>query len=157
MFEAIIGAGGVIGKVLSPIIDKIFPDKEKAAQAKAEVELELIRMKQAGEFKQLETDLERDRMALADVASARVRESEMAKAGQRDYTPTILALALTAGFFGLLGLLIYANVDNEAMTLLQIMLGGLSTAFISIISYYFGSSSSSRKKDETIANIKKNL
>ena len=146
MFETILGAGGVIGK----IIDKIFPDKTQAEQAK----LKVLEMQQAGEFKQIEADLERERMGLADVASARARESDMAKAGQRDYTPTILALALTVGFFGLLAMLIYADVDQEAMTLLQIMLGGLSTAFVAIIGYYFGSSSSSRKKDDIIANLK---
>jgi hypothetical protein len=141
---------GSIFNVVNSVIDKIFPDKTQAEQAK----LKVLEMQQAGEFKQIEADLEREKIAMQDVASARARESDMAKAGQRDYTPTILALSLTVGFFGLLAMLIYTDVDQEAMTLLEVMLGSLSTSFIAVIGYYFGSSSSSRKKDDIIANLK---
>lgn len=47
-------AFGLVGKV----IDKIFPDKESADKAK----LELLKMQQAGEFKELEAELQKAQM-----------------------------------------------------------------------------------------------
>ena len=47
-------AFGLVGKV----IDKIFPDKEAADKAK----LELLKMQQAGEFKELEAELQKAQM-----------------------------------------------------------------------------------------------
>ena len=131
------------------IIDKIFPDKQAAEAAK----IKLIELQQQGEFKEIDAELERKRLDIQDIASVRARESAMASSGKRDATPPILAISLTIGFFGLLTLLIFVDVDKEAMTLLQIMLGCLGTAFVQVISYYFGSSSSSRKKDDVISHI----
>jgi len=143
----------MIGEILSigsKIIDKIFPDKQAAEAAK----IKLFELQQQGEFKQLDAELEKERLAIQDVSSARQREAQMAVAGQRDWIPAILAILLTVGFFGLLTLFVFVNIDSEAMTLLEIMLGCLGTAFIQIISYYFGSSSSSRKKDNAIFSLR---
>ncbi len=137
----------------SKIIDKIFPDKQAAEAAK----IKLFELQQQGEFKQLDAELEKERLAIQDISSARQREAQMAISGKRDYVPAVLAISLTVGFFGLLTLLVFVNVDREAMTLLEIMLGCLGTAFIQIISYYFGSSSSSRKKDNVISKLKNNI
>jgi hypothetical protein len=146
----------MIGEILSigsKIIDKIFPDKQAAEAAK----IKLFELQQQGEFKQLDAELEKERLAIQDVASARQREAQMAVSGKRDYAPAVLAISLTVGFFVLLTLLVFVDVDKEAMTLLEIMLGCLGTAFIQIISYYFGSSSSSRKKDDVISKLKNNI
>jgi len=59
-----------------------------------------------------------------------------------------LSLLITAGFFGILFALMmgYATKSDELM----IMLGSLSTAWVGIISFYFGSSAGSQKKDELL-------
>jgi hypothetical protein len=134
----------------SKIIDKIFPDKTQAEQAK----IKLLELQQAGAFKELDHELELEKLAVQDTASARQREANLASSGKRDIVPPLLAIMLTIGFFGLLTTLIFVDVDSEAMTLLEIMIGVLGTAFVQVISYYFGSSSSSRKKDDVISQLK---
>jgi hypothetical protein len=69
----------------------------------------------------------------------------------KDITPKLLALAVTLGFFGVLAYIMVLSVPEASRDVLNIMLGSLGTAWISIISYYFGSSSSSDRKTELIA------
>ena len=55
----------VIGSIIEAgmkIIDKVIPDP----QAKAQAQLELLKLQQSGEFKQVEIDLQRD-LAQADI------------------------------------------------------------------------------------------
>jgi len=137
----------------SKLIDKIFPDKIQAEQAK----IKLMELQQAGEFKQLDMELEREKLEQSDRASARMREQIIAQSGKRDLVPPLLAILLTVGFFGLLILIINFDVDREAMQLLDIMLGSLGTGFTMMLSYYFGSSSGSQKKDTTIDRIVENI
>lgn len=94
----------------------------------------------------LVTDLEE--IAFKDRDSARQREI---KTG--DMTPKILAFGVTVGFFGLLGYMLKWDIPHANKDILNIMLGALGGAWVSIISYYFGSSSSSRAKDETIHKV----
>ncbi len=94
----------------------------------------------------LVTDLEE--IAFKDRDSARQREI---KTG--DMTPKILAFGVTVGFFGLLGYMLKWDIPPANKDILNIMLGALGGAWVSIISYYFGSSSSSRAKDETIHKV----
>jgi len=60
----------------------------------------------------------------------------------------LLATGVTFGFFGILYALMsgYATKSDELM----IMLGSLSTAWISIVTFYFGSSAGSQRKDELL-------
>jgi membrane-bound ClpP family serine protease len=64
--------------------------------------------------------------------------------------PSILALLVTLGFFGILAGLMLGKVEHG--TEIDIMLGSLGTAWSGIISFYFGSSSSSQSKDSMIYN-----
>ena len=64
--------------------------------------------------------------------------------------PSILALLVTLGFFGILAGLMLGKVEHG--TEIDIMLGSLGTAWTGIIAFYFGSSSSSQTKDTMIYN-----
>jgi hypothetical protein len=94
----------------------------------------------AAQMKQLDVDF--DKVAAQDRASARAREVSV-----HDSTPAVLAYALTAGFFALLGLLAFRGVPEVNASAVNILLGGLGTAWIMAMTYYFGSSSGSKTKD----------
>lgn len=125
----------------SKVIDKIFPDKIQAEQAK----IKLLELQQQGEFKVLETQLAQDKLDVENTASARLRETDMAKVGKRDWTQPILALIIAIGFFGLLTLMMYVDIDSDIKSPLEIMLGALGMSFATVVNYYFGSSKDARK------------
>jgi hypothetical protein len=84
-----------------------------------------------------------EQLAVNDRASARTMQ-----ATTRSHIPSLLAIGVTCGFFGILYALMagYATKSDELM----IMLGSLSTAWISIVAFYFGSSSGSQAKDQLL-------
>jgi len=69
--------------------------------------------------------------------------------------PPVLAILVTTGFFGILSFMLLNSAYKPTEPLL-VMLGSLGTAWTGIIGFYFGSSASSRAKDETIASLKGN-
>ncbi len=65
--------------------------------------------------------------------------------------PAALAILVTLGFFGILGLMlagVWKPTDNNA---LLILLGSLGTSWGAIVNFYFGSSAGSARKDELLA------
>ena len=91
-------------------------------------------------------DLSTQQTDAGDRESARKREETV-----KDWMPGILATFVTAGFFGLLAFMLKFDVPENNRDVLNIMLGSLGTAWLSIITYYFGSSLSSAKKDAVIS------
>ncbi|NBQ13086.1 MAG: hypothetical protein EBU31_00385 [Proteobacteria bacterium] len=95
-------------------------------------------------MRELEIDLER--IGNEDRSSARAREIET-----KDWTPKLLAGGITVGYFGVLFYMLKyglpAGGGTEAML---VMLGALGTAWGGVVTYYFGSSAGSSKKDNTI-------
>lgn len=64
-----------------------------------------------------------------------------------------LAAIVVAGFLALTGLIMFAPEIKQSMRdALLMMAGTLSTGFGMVLSYYFGSSSGSARKDELLAN-----
>lgn len=100
----------------------------------------MIRMK--------ELDLEPEKLGNADRSDARNMEIQT-----KDYTPKILAFVITAGFFGLLGILCHYTIPPENVRIIDVILGALASAFLAVIQFYFGSSSSSQNKDATIKQM----
>lgn len=68
-----------------------------------------------------------------DVKNAREREMTL-----RDHTPAMLAAGVSIGLFSIIYLLIFVPLPQESMNIVNIMLGSLSTAWMSIVGYYFG-------------------
>jgi hypothetical protein len=86
-------------------------------------------------------------IAAGDRANAREREIKT-----RDWTPKALAIAITVGFFGLLGFLMKYAPPTGNERILDIMLGSLGSAWIGVVTYYFGSSAGSARKTEIMAS-----
>lgn len=88
-------------------------------------------------------ELELVRLSNADLDSARKREMEV-----KDWMPAVLSLIVTIGFFSSIVAIMYIRQDADDKEVLFMMLGGLGSAFTSVIAYYFGSSAGSARKDK---------
>lgn len=62
-----------------------------------------------------------------------------------------LAFSVTAGFFGMLWLMMTLERGSVMHDAMLIMTGALGASFGAVISYYFGSSSGSQAKDKLLA------
>ena len=134
--SAISKAIGVDEKDVGDLINNNKLTADQIAQVKlAEIELQ----KQANElglnFAKLEVD---DRKSARDMQVA-----------TRSWIPPLLAAAVTAGFFGILSMMLLGKVDSNNQAILM-MLGSLGTAWTGIIAYYFGSSAGSQAKTEML-------
>lgn len=112
---------------------------------------QLLALKQADqEFaaRMKELDIDVLRIDAGDRDSARRREISV-----RDWVPGILAILVTAGFFGVLIYMMRFGVakDSAGSEAMIVMLGALGAAFGAIVNYYYGSSSGSARKDALLA------
>jgi hypothetical protein len=134
--SAISKAIGVEPEKVGDLISNNKLTAEQIAQVKiAEIELQ----KQANEL-----GLNFEKLAVDDRKSA--RDMQMAT---RSWIPPLLAAAVTAGFFGILSMMLLGKVDSNNPAILM-MLGSLGTAWTGIIAYYFGSSAGSQAKTEML-------
>lgn len=112
----------------------------------------LLALKKADQdfaIKMRELDVEDSRVAMQDRASARQREVDT----KDSTTPRVLAAIFTAGFFFVLGWLMYKGPPAEGHEALLVLLGALSAGQAAILSFYFGSSASSASKNATIQRL----
>jgi len=99
------------------------------------------------QMKALDIDLER--IAAGDRASARDMQKET-----KDWIPRALAIGVTFGFFAIMIYMLLYGLPTSGNEAILLLLGALQTAWGGIIAFYFGSSSSSQKKDSMIYNSK---
>lgn len=69
------------------------------------------------------------------------------------YTQHVVAVMVLCAYIALVGVLCWHSVPPENKEPLEIVLGVMGTAFGGVIGYYFGSTSASREKDQTISNL----
>lgn len=147
-------AGNVINTVVGTKITSL--DDLSAAFAKTPDQQKFLTDLKTSEqqfqvqMKQLEinsTD-ELEKIMAGDRASARQMQVTT-----RSWLPPTLALLITFGFFFTLFLVFHYGVKPEARDIADLMLGTLGTAWVAIVTYYFGSSSGSAQKTAILANI----
>ncbi len=135
--EAISKAVGIDPKDVQSSIDSGKLTSEQIGQIKlAEIEM-------AARAQELGLDFEK--LSVQDRSSARDMQSTT-----KSMIPSILAMLVTLGFFGILvGLMTEQFKTSDA---LMMMLGSLGTAWTGIIAFYFGSSAGSQAKDQLLRN-----
>lgn len=87
-----------------------------------------------------------EEIAAGDRDSARKREETV-----KDWTPRILAYGITFGFFGILWYMLMTPLPPSSHDALLLLLGALQTAWVGVVTYYFGSSAGSARKNEIMA------
>lgn len=148
---------GAILDIGSKVIDRLFPDPAQAEAAK----LKLLEMQQNGELAKMSNDTELTKAYLADVDSARSRESSVATSENAPYLNKIivpvLALSILLATFGLFAFVLFDShtIDPTRKDILIYVLGVLSAIATQIVSYYFGSSKGSNDKNQAIDNLLK--
>lgn len=148
---------GAILDIGSKVIDRLFPDPAQAEAAK----LKLLEMQQNGELAKMSNDTELTKAYLADVDSARSRESSVATSENAPYLNKIivpvLALSILLATFGLFAFVLFDShtIDATRKDILIYVLGVLSAIATQIVSYYFGSSKGSNDKNQAIDNLLK--
>ena len=162
--------GGGIAMDLVKSVFKIDPDENDEKLISKIIETDPLA---AVKFKQIEIDhklnlekiaFERDELAtkeymaaLDDKQSARNREMILTKElGSRDINLYVLAWVVVVGFFSTVMLMVFHPIPDESLGPINQLFGALVIGFGMVLSYFFGSSVGSRKKDTQIAGTKVN-
>lgn len=150
--------GGPLGGLAVNELIKLFglapnaneKDIEKAVLAGPEALLKLKEFEM--QFKQhlLDVGIDLEKMDAADRMSARDREVQLARAGRKDYTTTVLGSCTVLGWLIIQFYLFTHLIPSEMREIIMRSLGTLDAALGMVFTYYFGSSRSSAQKDEII-------
>lgn len=142
-------AGNAVG-FLMKALDIDTPDAlAEKLQAQAPATMLALRQIEVDYQKHLDdVGVDLERIAAGDRDSARNREIQV-----KDKIPAVLAIGTSVGFFGLIAFLIFREPPFGNQALLNVMIGSLGTAWIGVISYYFGSSAGSAAKNNTIDKL----
>ena len=96
-----------------------------------------------------DADINLEQIASDDRSSARNRQARM-----KDWTPTVLGLAIIIGFFGALAYIFFYGLPDSGSEVLLLMIGSLGAMTTQVANYYFGSSAGSKSKNACIGRCK---
>jgi hypothetical protein len=147
------GAAGtaisLLAKALGIQESEATPDKIGAALSGPvdEWKFKLLTAENEFKLKMKELELMEIKAYLADVQGARERERSIVQAtGKKDVNLYVLAWTIIAGFFGLVGILVFVAVPQDSSGVVYMLFGALSAGFGAVIQYFFGSSAGSAEK-----------
>ena len=150
-------AGGILDSVVKGANDlfNTNADKEKAAEFAANMKVHVQAALDAHNEQMQKLADQQSAAQLADVSNARDMQIEALK--QQSWfaknSVYLLAVFVTVGFFGLLIYMCKWDVPAANKDMLNIMLGALGSAWVSIVGYFYGSSKSDTDKNEVIKNL----
>jgi hypothetical protein len=145
--------GMVVGKLSEVLLGKPDGTQDEVAEAiqKASPD-QLVQIKQIeadfkAHMKELDVDLER--ISASDRDSARKREMEV-----KDWTPRFIAMLTITSFFSYIGMVTFFPFTTPPnMEFVNLAIGWIGGVATSVVSYYFGSSSGSKGKDELLNKL----
>lgn len=144
--------GGMAVKAIGDALGMDSPTQDKIEEAFKGGQLtgdQIVALKNADKalaIKFKELDIDADKLVFDDKKSAREMQTQT-----RSKIPGYLAVAITAGFFGILTGMMFGFLKTSGNSeALLILLGALSTSFGAIVQFYFGSSKGSEDKNAAI-------
>jgi len=155
--------GGPLARLAVKAIGGVFGLGDGATEADVAAKLagatpdDLLRLKEADqkfaiEMRRLDVDLER--IAAGDRDSARQMQRET-----RSWAVPVLASVVVSGFIAssiaVLGGWVEGLKDPLVAALVGSVLGNITAATMLVLNFYFGTTASSRTKDETIKSLSK--
>lgn len=152
-------AGAAVKTIATQVLGKTDATEKDVEQAIVAGDSQtLLKLREVdGEFKKamLDAGVNLEKIAAEDRANARKREADTHDSA----TPRILAAVVVGGFFYCVVTVVSGNLpslkDPVIAGLVGTVLGYASAKADQVVSYYFGSSSSSRSKDKAISDIAK--
>ena len=154
-FDPITAGIDLVKDVGGKLVDHFFPDPEQRAKA----EMELAKLTQEGKIQEWVQENERFKAEVADRQSARERESSIATSDAAPMVNKVVTPILALGTVGismvLFGVVLFQTglIDASRKDLAIYILGALTTAVTQILSYYFGSSDGSAKKNTLLEDM----
>ena len=139
-------------KDASNLINKATPEQTQALQTALMAHQEVM---VNAEIKRLETENETLKIQLNDINSARQRQVDLAKAGVKDNAVPILGFFIVGTFVAVVAVILLGASKADTV-LAGTLIGYLSAKAEQVVAFYFGSSSSSRAKDDTINKLSSN-
>ena len=144
-------AGGAV-KTLCNVLglkDDTAPDDIATAYQSASPE-QIIKLKELDSIERIRME----EIAAYNTNSAREMAKEMVKAGKFDWTPRFLVISTVSMLFILTIICLFIDQDSTDTQVINNVIQTLTNLLLLGFGYYFGSSSSSRRKDQTIADLK---
>jgi hypothetical protein len=154
--------GGPFGGVAAEMLEQAFGEKVDEAKLNEllaskdptvivklrEIENTLkVRLREL-DIEERKVDVDEERAHAGDRDSARRREAEV-----KDLTPKVLAYGVVGGFLALIALMFFYEPPAGTKDILIGVVNVLGTLVIMIMTYYFGSSSGSKRNGSAIAEI----
>jgi hypothetical protein len=170
-------AGSVAQKVSQAVVDVTGTADSAAAEAKlsgdaaavsalrqklAEIAVQELQLRNQEADKQREDLLATLKEMNANTEGARSMLGQLSSAkSPLAYTPLIVSIVVTAGFFFILAQLIYFGIpapkgqstSDDTVNILNIAIGVLGTAFATVVNFWLGSSSGSKDKDAQVLDL----
>ena len=146
--------GGPFGGAVGVMLGKALLGNENATEDEIALALGKATPEQLVKLRGIDADY-KAKMAQLGIDEQKIHALDRASArdmGVKSGTniPAVLAVFLTLGFFGILLCLMFTHIQAESRQIINIMLGSLGTAWISVITYYFGSSVGSHEKTKLL-------
>ena len=144
-------AGAAVAVLAKEVLGREDASEADLAQAVAAGGVDVLEQIRAADAafatRMRELDIDVEKIHQADRVNARDREVRSGDV----WTPRVLALLITCGFFGVLGWLLVQGKPVDGGDALLVMLGALGGAWASVVAYFFGSSAGSAAKTAILA------
>lgn len=166
LFGAVLGgppglAAGAISLIINALglpSNSSVQDITTEIQANPEAAIRLRELELNYQQYLLSLKLQMDQAEYADRANARAREVAITRAtGSRDWFAAGLGVFVVLSFTLVLCSIIFRPTnpkeerDPASSALINILVGAMTAGYSTVLGYYFGSSSGSKNKDQTIA------